>query len=66
MNIQQDETGYGFEQVGPDRIQFVEPPRLQSSRVEIIVTNGDDVGRHFVEVLPHDPEATRIPIRLIK
>ncbi len=52
-------------QVGPDRVYFSSPPRLKSARVEIILVNGDAEQRHMAEVLPHDAEATRIPIRLV-
>lgn len=52
-------------QVGPDRILFSSPPHLNNSNVEIVLGNGDAEQRHQAEVLPHDPEATRIPIRLI-
>jgi hypothetical protein len=52
-------------QVGPDLLLFDEPPHLTSSRVEIILTNGDEEQRHFATVLPHDEDAKRIPIRLM-
>lgn len=52
-------------QVASDRLLFSKPPRLASETVEIIVTNGDQEHRHTAVVLPHDPEATRIPIRLL-
>jgi hypothetical protein len=51
-------------QVAFDRLLFREPPHLTSSQVEIILTNGDAEQRTLATVLPHDPEATRIPIRL--
>lgn len=51
-------------QVGPDAVVFRDPPHLTSARVEIVVRNGDEEQRHFADVLPHAPEATRIPIRL--
>lgn len=47
-----------------DRLRFAEPPCLQSTTVEIILLNGDEEQRHMAVVLPHDPDATRIPIRL--
>lgn len=47
-----------------DRLVFNEPPQLTGSEIEIILTNGESVQRHVAAVLPHDPGATRIPIRL--
>jgi hypothetical protein len=52
-------------EVSFDRICFWNPPHLTASEVEIIITNGNDVQRGMAEVLPHDPEETEIPIRLI-
>ena len=52
-------------QVAFDRLLFNQPPHLSSERVEIIVTNGDDEHRRVAAVLPHDADATRIPIRLL-
>jgi hypothetical protein len=46
-----------------DRVLFCLPPRLTSNRVEIIISNGQDEFRSFVEVLPHDKDAIEIPIR---
>jgi hypothetical protein len=51
-------------QVGPNRIDFQSPPHLASSQIEIILTNGTEEQRHWATVLPHDAEATQIPIRL--
>jgi hypothetical protein len=48
-----------------DRIRFDHPPRLTSTQVEIILVNGDEEQRHFATVLPHEADATRIPIRLV-
>jgi hypothetical protein len=48
-----------------DRLHFDEPPRITSTRIEIILVNGADERRSFAEVLPHDGGATRIPIRLV-
>jgi hypothetical protein len=48
-----------------DRLCFNEPPRLTSRQIEIVLTNGDEEQRHQAIVLPHDPNATRIPIRLL-
>jgi hypothetical protein len=48
-----------------DRLRFAEPPHLTSARVEIILVNGDQEQRHTAIVLPHEPDATRIPIQLI-
>jgi hypothetical protein len=48
-----------------DEINFNNPPHLISSQVEIILVNGDEEDRHIAEVLPHDADATQIPIRLI-
>jgi hypothetical protein len=46
-----------------DRVVFSTPPRLTTSQVEIVITNGPDEFRSTAEVLPHDPDATEIPIR---
>jgi hypothetical protein len=54
------------QQVGPDRIVFAEAPRLEGSKLDVIITNGDDVRTYAVEVLPHELGATRIPIRLLR
>jgi hypothetical protein len=51
--------------VGPDRLQFTEPPRLTSETVEVILRNGDEEQRHTAIVLPHDAAAMRIPINLL-
>jgi len=52
-------------EVAFDRIDFAQPPRLTSGQIEIILTNGDAEQRHKAVVLPHDPDATRIPIQLM-
>ena len=52
-------------EVSFDRLRFSEPPRLTSSQVEIILTNGDAEQRQMAAVLPHDADDTRIPIRLL-
>lgn len=52
-------------EVSFDRLYFAEPPQLTSSEVEIILTNGDAEQRHRAVVLPHDVDATFIPIRLL-
>lgn len=52
-------------EVGFDRIRFDHPPHLTSRQVELILVNGNEEQRHFAAVLPHDPEATRIPIELL-
>jgi hypothetical protein len=52
-------------QVAFDRLLFREPPHLTSNQVEIILTNGDAEQRQMAIVLPHDDNATRIPIRLL-
>lgn len=46
-----------------DRVIFSTPPRLQATRVEIVIANGPDEFRSTADVLPHDPNATEIPIR---
>jgi len=51
--------------VASDRVHFTEPPRLISSTIEIILRNGDEEPRHDAMVLPHEPGARRIPIRLV-
>ncbi len=50
---------------GPDCVRFRTPPRLTSERIEIILTNGDEEQRHYAIVLPHDADATQIPIELL-
>lgn len=52
-------------EVAFDRIYFTEPPQLTSRQIEIILVNGDAEQRHMAVVLPHDANATRIPIRLL-
>lgn len=52
-------------QVSFDEVLFDAPPRLSGERIEIILTNGDDVQRHMADVLPHAPGARSIPIRLM-
>ena len=52
-------------QVGYDCVLFREPPRLESKQIEIILRNGDAEQRSFATVLPHDRDATRIPIQLV-
>ena len=48
-----------------DRLRFAEPPHLTGSEIEIVLTNGLAEQRHTATVLPHDPNATLIPIRLV-
>lgn len=48
-----------------DRLRFDQPPHLTSRQVEIILVNGSEEQRHLATVLPHDAEATRIPIELL-
>ena len=52
-------------QVAFDRLLFDTPPHLISGQVEIIVRNGESEHRRTATVLPHDAEATRIPIRMV-
>ena len=52
-------------QVSADWLLFSEPPRLTSDEIEIILVNGDEEQRGSAAVLPHDPDATQIPIRLL-
>ncbi len=52
-------------QVASDRILFTTPPKITSERVELVLTNGDSEYRQYAAVLPHDAEATRIPIKLL-
>jgi hypothetical protein len=49
--------------VSSDRVIFQTPPALNSTKVEIVITNGTDEFRSTVDVLPHDRNATEIPIR---
>jgi hypothetical protein len=49
--------------VSQDRVIFQTPPHLTSSKVEIVIANGTDEFRSIVDVLPHDRNATEIPIR---
>lgn len=51
--------------VAYDRVLFAEPPHLESKQIEIILRNGDAEQRSFATVLPHDRDATRIPIQLL-
>ncbi len=48
------------------RLNFYEPPRLVSETIEIVLTNGDEQDRHLATVLPHDADASEIPIQLLK
>jgi hypothetical protein len=48
-----------------DHLRFSEPPILENTRIEVIVQNGDEEHRQFVDVLPHEPQDTRIPVKLI-
>jgi hypothetical protein len=52
-------------QVAPDWLLFAQPPRLSDAQIEIILTNGPEEQRGHAQVLPHDPNATKIPIRLL-
>ncbi len=52
-------------QVGPNELCFTEPPRLTGGELEVILRNGDLEQRHVAIVLPHDSDATRIPIELL-
>ena len=52
-------------QVSSDWILFSEPPQLKSGEIEIILVNGDEEQRGMAAVLPHDPDAVEIPIRLL-
>jgi hypothetical protein len=52
-------------QVSFDRVLFRTPPQLSSTRVEIVISNGQDEFRSFVDVLPHQQNATEIPIRSV-
>jgi len=52
-------------EVAFDRLHFRQPPHLTSRQVEIILVNGSEEQRHLATVLPHDAEATRIPIELL-
>jgi hypothetical protein len=49
-----------------DHVRFAAPPRLVSNQIEIVIANGDDEQRHTAIVLPHDADATLIPIQVIK
>lgn len=49
-----------------DSLRFVEPPRLTSEQVEIVLVNGEEEQRNMAVVLPHDAGATLIPIRLVR
>ena len=48
-----------------DFITFPHPPRIASAQIEIILNNADEEQRATAVVLPHRPEDTRIPIRLL-
>jgi hypothetical protein len=51
--------------VSGDRIRFPQPPRLASSKIEIILVNGEEEQRSWAMVLPHDADAMWIPIRIV-
>jgi hypothetical protein len=53
-------------QVSTDWVRFDQPPHLESKQIEIILMNGDAEHRQMAAVLPHDANATLIPIRLIR
>ena len=53
-------------EVGGDQIYFTDPPHLVSEQVEVIITVGDEEQRQMVTVLPHDAEATQIPIQFVR
>jgi len=53
-------------EVGPDEVSFDQPPHIAEGQIEILLTNRDEHQRHLAEVLPHDANATDIPIRLVK
>lgn len=53
-------------EVSFDLISFWEPPHLQSEHIEIVIANGDEKQRNLARVLPHEPDATEIPIQLLK
>lgn len=48
-----------------DRLIFAEPPQITGGQVEVILKNGDAEQHRTAIVLPHDSQATRIPIRLL-
>jgi hypothetical protein len=52
-------------QVSTDWVLFSQPPKLASAQIEIVLVNGDAEQRHTAIVLPHEPDATRIPIQLL-
>ena len=52
--------------VASDRLIFASPPRLVSPHVQIILRYADAEQRATAEVLPHNADATRIPIRLMR
>jgi hypothetical protein len=52
-------------QVCSDWILFNRPPFLKSSEIEIILVNGDEEQHQMAAVLPHEPNSTQIPIRLV-
>ena len=49
-----------------DYLSFSEPPRLKGTQVEIILRNGEEEQRQFAKILPHEPDATEIPIQLLR
>ena len=52
-------------QIGPDYMSFRQPPQITSNKVEIIVSNGDAEYRRIAAILPHESQATEIPIQLL-
>jgi hypothetical protein len=51
--------------VSSDRVIFRTAPQLTSTRVEIVIKNGEDEFRSLADVLPHNHDATEIPIRSV-
>ncbi|HET6252081.1 MAG TPA: hypothetical protein VFE47_30630 [Tepidisphaeraceae bacterium] len=48
-----------------DFVRFVEPPLFVNPQIEIILRLGETEQRNMAAVLPHDPQQTQIPIRLM-
>lgn len=48
-----------------DRLYFNEPPKINGTKVEIIVINGGVRSHQVATVLPHNPEGAEVPIQLL-
>jgi len=49
-----------------NELMFRDAPHLVSAEIRVCVNNGDRQTTRIARVLPHDPQATHIPIQLIQ